>query len=342
LPKNLSQNPPQQELNSRKGAVCIVGSGYMGVEWATQLAYHFKDLRIVLTDFMPRCLATLNEDAADYCEKYMQKVGIKTVYGVKYQDSPEFWRKTGLERKADATYICLGVKSSSYFLQTANQIGAQQQQKIQQAQQQIQQSSSAQSSVLSEKGPSGGGWILHNKFLQVKKRDGTLWAPKGNIFAIGDCNYSAVGDAPNFEVAPIPKLIFPAQEQACHVVKSIKALDAKLFPDQNIRARCMGTCLPSIFPKRKNLASMFWPFNAGTFNISLGKQDGILIMGTTEKKNSGSVIWKGKLTQKHKQWVESSRMEGIMDGLREGDNFGFNLVHNWSLNLFGRGPLMGS
>ena len=46
------------------------------------------------------------------------KVGIKAVYGVKYDPkSPEFWQKIGLPmNSADETYICMGVKASNYFM----------------------------------------------------------------------------------------------------------------------------------------------------------------------------------------------------------------------------------
>ncbi len=44
----------QAELNEREGTVCVVGAGYMGVEWATELKFHFPKMDVLLLDFLPR------------------------------------------------------------------------------------------------------------------------------------------------------------------------------------------------------------------------------------------------------------------------------------------------
>ncbi len=66
---------------------------------------------------MPNCLGPLPVDAQNYCDEYMKRVGIKPVYDVKYDPkSKDFWNKIGLPNGADATYFCMGVKASNYFM----------------------------------------------------------------------------------------------------------------------------------------------------------------------------------------------------------------------------------
>ncbi|CAE8663795.1 unnamed protein product, partial [Polarella glacialis] len=158
----------------------------MGVEWACELRHFFPGLHITVTDFLPRCLGPLPDDAAKYCEDYMQRNGIRTYYGVKYdKEGRQFWGKIGLPSGADKTYILSGVKNSNYFMPK---------------------------NTLSDKGPGGGGWVLTNRYLQVVTRSGEKWG-QGLVFAVGDCIAGSVGDAPNWELPPVPKTGYPAEQQ---------------------------------------------------------------------------------------------------------------------------------
>merc|ERR1719161_3111085 len=109
--------------------------------------------------------------AADYCEDYMQSVGITTWYNQKYAKSEEFYSGIELPGGPDFEYVCIGVKASNYFMPPE---------------------------TLSAKGPGGGGWIHFNWHLQVTKKPelgGEVWG-NGRIFAIGDCNYGCIGNPP--------------------------------------------------------------------------------------------------------------------------------------------------
>merc|ERR1712113_826597 len=129
------------ELNKKKATVLVVGAGFIGVEWATEMEYFFPDLSLTIIDFLPKCLGPLPDSAAEYCSEYMAASGIKEFYNLKYDPgSAEFWNKIELPNKVDETYVCIGVKASNYFMPKE---------------------------VLSDKGPGGGGWILFNKYMQV-------------------------------------------------------------------------------------------------------------------------------------------------------------------------------
>merc|ERR1712151_430480 len=110
----------------------------------------------------------------------------------------EFWDSIELPKKADVEYVCIGVKASNYFMPKETL------------------------SVKGE-GPGGGGWIYMNKFLQVTKKDGSVWGD-GTVFAVGDCNLGYLGDLKDPEMPPVPKISYPGEEQALHAVKNVEIL----------------------------------------------------------------------------------------------------------------------
>jgi hypothetical protein len=142
------------DYNSKSATVLIVGAGFIGVEWATELEHFFPNLKITIIDFLPNCLGPLPERAATYCSDYMHASGIKEFYGKKFApDDQKFWDEIELPNKPDVQYVCIGVKASNYFMPKE---------------------------TLSEKGPGGGGWIHMNEFLQVtykptETRKCTVW-----------------------------------------------------------------------------------------------------------------------------------------------------------------------
>ena len=73
-----------QELNKKKATVLVVGAGFIGVEWATELEHFFPDLKLTIIDFLPRCLGPLPDSAAEYCSEYMNATGIKEFYNCGY------------------------------------------------------------------------------------------------------------------------------------------------------------------------------------------------------------------------------------------------------------------
>ncbi|CAK9021804.1 unnamed protein product [Durusdinium trenchii] len=173
------------DLNKKQATVLIVGAGFIGVEWATELEHFFPQLKITIIDFLPRCLGPLPDGAADYCSDYMAACGIKEFYNCKYDPkNPEFWKQIELPNGADEIYVCIGVKASNYFMPAE---------------------------TLSDKGPGGGGWIHFNKHLQVTQKPslgGGVWAD-GTIFAVGDCNYGCIGEPGKWEMPPRAQDLIP-------------------------------------------------------------------------------------------------------------------------------------
>jgi len=189
-----------QDLNKKKATVLIVGAGFIGVEWATEIEHFFPDVKLTIIDFLPRCLGPLPDSAANYCSEYMNACGIKEFYSCGYDPkNPDFWKKIELPNGADETYVCIGVKASNYFMPK---------------------------NTLSDKGPGGGGWIHFNKHLQVTVKPsegGGVWAD-GSIFAVGDCNYGCIGEPGKWEMPPVPKISYPGEEQAYHACLNVMRL----------------------------------------------------------------------------------------------------------------------
>merc|ERR1712187_327702 len=192
------------ELNKQAATVLVVGAGFIGVEWATELEHYFPQLTLTIIDFLHRRLGPLPDNAAEYCSEYMNASGIKEFYSCKYDPkSPDFWKHIELPDGATCTYVCIGVKASNYFMPPE---------------------------TLSDKGPGGGGWIHFNPFMQVTKKPapgqsvGELYAD-GSIFAVGDCNYGCIGDPSNWVMPPIPKISYPGEEQALHACINLELLD---------------------------------------------------------------------------------------------------------------------
>jgi len=299
-----------QELENKNSNVLVVGAGFIGVEWVTELQHFFPKLSLGIIDFLPRCLGPLPDKAAKYCEKYMAKKQIKQTYSCKYEPNDSaFWVKVGFPNKADKEYVCIGVKASNYFMPEE---------------------------TLSEKGPGGGKWILMDKTLAVKTRNGDVWGKEGEyarIYAIGDCNYSCVeeqGKPPDqWPIPPIPKISYPGEEEAIIACANVNAIDKLVF--QGKKTSALG------FPLKPQ--SMHWPWGAGMFATSLGPDDACFVAGASWQKNSGIMCVWGSLCAVQKEVIEASKTDECA--------FGFigrciwHFVHHTPIHLWGGGPRWG-
>merc|ERR1712107_928215 len=190
--------------------ILIVGMGFIGVEWATEIKHFFPKISITMCDMAPNCLGPLPKSAATYCEKYLKKNDIKFFYETGYAPKEKkFWDKIELPNKADYEYICVGVKASNTFMPEE---------------------------TLTERGK----WIAIDKFLAVITRENEVWSYDGNdsrVYAIGDCNAACVGQRDSgevnargqkifaYDINPIPKISYPGEEEAVIVSKNIKKID---------------------------------------------------------------------------------------------------------------------
>jgi len=299
-----------QALNDKAASILVVGAGFIGVEWVTELQYFFPKLKLTIIDFLPKCLGPLPDNAATYCDKYMKKKGIATYYAIKYAgNDPAFWAKIGLPNGVDKEYVCIGVKASNYFMPKE---------------------------TLSDKGPGGGGWILMGMKLEVVTKDGKTWCAdsKGNpcVYAVGDCNFGCVetpGQPPDlWAVPPIPKISYPGEEEAIIACANIHRIE-KLNAGQT-QFFCGGEI---------KLADMHWPWGAGMFATSLGPQDACFVAGANWKKNSGLMcVWGGPCAVQ-KEIIEASKTDECAYGVV--GRLIWHFVHHTPLHLWGKGPLFG-
>jgi len=300
-----------QALNDKNASILVVGAGFIGVEWATELEHFFPNLKLTIIDFLPQCLGPLPARAAAYCSKYMDKHGIKQHYSTKYDGkSPEFWAKIGLPGGVDKEYVCIGVKASNYFMPKE---------------------------TLSEKGPGGGGWILMDQTLAVKTREGKVWGAdeKGfaRIYAIGDCNYGCVeeqGKKPDdWPVPPIPKISYPGEEEAVIATRNIEIIEKIVFKNQKF----------GHFGKELKPNIMHWPWGAGMFATSLGPDDACFVAGANWVKNSGIMCVWGSPCAVQKEIIEASKVDECAFGLV--GRLIWHFVHHTPVHLFGGAPLWG-
>jgi len=300
-----------QKLNAENSTILVVGAGFIGVEWVTELQHFFPNLKLTIIDFLAQCLGPLPAKAAKYCANYMKKKGIKQFYNTKYDaKSPDFWKNIELPKGVDKEYVCIGVKSSNYFMPKE---------------------------TLSEKGPGGGGWILMDMTLGVKTRDGKPWAvdEKGfhRVYAIGDCNYSCVeeqGKKPDeWPVPPIPKISYPGEEEAVIACKNIDKIDKLVY--RNIKTTNFGHPL--------EIHTMHWPWGAGMFATSLGPDDACFVAGANWVKNSGIMCVWGSPCAVQKEIIEASKVDECAFGVV--GRLIWHFVHHTPVHLFGGGPRWG-
>uniref|UniRef100_A0A7S4S6Z1 FAD/NAD(P)-binding domain-containing protein n=1 Tax=Alexandrium monilatum TaxID=311494 RepID=A0A7S4S6Z1_9DINO len=310
----LEEHHSLQYLNDRHAKVLVVGAGYMGVEWACELRHFFPGICVTITDFLPRCLGPLPQDASAYCEEYMRSLGVETVYSVKYdKDSPAYWERVRLPNGADKTYVLSGVKSSSHFMPKE---------------------------VKSDKGPGSGGWITVNRYLQVVKRQGEKWG-EGVVFAFGDCmayyaKTASEAPAAQRDAPPVPKTAYSAEQQAVHACRNIRALDHQRYGGSLRLAGCLP--LPAaLFPGAAKLRSTWYPWGAGIFAISLGPEDGCVVLGLDGSRDSGRLWSHGLVAAAQKELIETTKVAQCR-GDHHLSSFIWHWIHHCPVNLVGHGP----
>jgi len=298
------------ELNKKKSKILIVGAGFIGVEWCTEIDYYFPDMALTIVDFLPRPLGPLPQAAAEYCDEYMAAAGIKQFYNIKFDPkSSEMWNKIELPDGPDKQYVCIGVKASNYFMPKE---------------------------VLSDKGPGGGGWIHMNRYMQVTGKsdlEGKEWAD-GCVFAVGDCNYGCIGNPGNGKdkpsqwiIPPIPKISYPGEEQAMHACVNLKIKDGR---DYGFGGCCGCICAPG------KMKPTWWPWGSGMFATSLGPHDACFVVAANDVKGSGYMVnwWLPAAIQK--EIIETTKVDEMKDNC-----IGiliWHFVHHTPVNCFGRGP----
>ena len=60
-----------KSLNDKAATVLVVGAGFIGVEWATEIQHFFPRVKLTIIDFLPQPLGPLPANAAKYCEAWL-------------------------------------------------------------------------------------------------------------------------------------------------------------------------------------------------------------------------------------------------------------------------------
>merc|ERR550514_1336210 len=302
-----------KRLEETKKQVLVVGAGFIGVEWITELQHFFPKLNLSIIDMAPNPLGPLPLKAAEYCKKYMTKHNIKQFYSKGYEPNKStFWKDLDLPEMGQGVkiYVSIGVKASNWFMPKE---------------------------CLSEKGPGGGGWILMDMQLGVMDREGKSWGldaqGQRRIYAIGDCNYGCVekkGSPPGeWPIPPIPKISYPGEEEGIVACTNITIIDK--LQRQNKTHHNLGAPLKT--------HNFHWPWGAGMFATSLGPDDAVFVAGANWNKGSGVPCTWGALSAVQKEIIEASKTDECANGFIGRCIWYF--VHHTPVHLWGKGPLWG-
>merc|ERR1712194_617788 len=149
--------------------------------------------------------------------------------------------------------------------------------------------------------------------MGVKFIWGEVKSLDGKVFAVGDCNLGCIGEPPNFEMPPIPKISYPGEEQALHACVNLERIH-----------------------KNKSLKPTWWPWGAGMFATSLGPHDACFVMAANENKGSGYMVnwWIPAALQK--EVIETSKIDECRNGLT--GILIWHFVHHTPVHLWGKGP----
>ena len=84
---------------------------FICVKWETELEDFSPQMKLIIIDFLPRCLGPLRDRATDYCSGCMHAGGIKEFYECEYDLKSEVFRKRiELPGGADDSHVCGAVE----------------------------------------------------------------------------------------------------------------------------------------------------------------------------------------------------------------------------------------
>ena len=84
---------------------------FICVKWETELEDFSPQMKLIIIDFLPRCLGPLRDRATDYCSGCMHAGGIKEFYECEYDlKSEEFRKMIELPGGADDSHVCGAVE----------------------------------------------------------------------------------------------------------------------------------------------------------------------------------------------------------------------------------------
>ena len=100
-------------LNKKKASALIVGAGFFGEEWGTEIEHLVPITPLTIIEGLPRAMGPLLDSAAEHWPAHRNGCGFKEFYSC--LDEPlkdEIWQRIELPSKADVKYICIDEKAS--------------------------------------------------------------------------------------------------------------------------------------------------------------------------------------------------------------------------------------
>lgn len=280
-------------LHKNKGTILVIGAGFVGVEFATEVKYYFPDIEVVIVESRNCCVGVMPESCIKYCQAYMERNGIKTIYGEKYtkflkapeappDDSPKTPAvqelRTTLDKLPELSkawginepnriYMAVGLRAINQFL--------------------------PECCVTPLKG-GRGGWIKTNLHQQVLCNG----KPMPDVFAAGNCC--------EIDGLMLPKNSFPAEDMAAVACHNIRVTRAKSSNGKS--AGCFG------FLQAKTFKKTHWGWGTGLCATSLGPHDATMVAGSTSKSGSGRTVLWGYPSALQKEFIRWSKVDQINNG----------------------------
>lgn len=271
-----------KELNEKEKAVVVVGAGFVGVEWATELKHYYPKIKVVLVEKRDKPVGAMPPRCIKYVQRYMDRVGIISIYGFDYEllRKQESFEKMDLAKYGitpadiERVYMAVGVRSINNFLPD---------------------SCRTEITRNRETGEvTRGGWAQCNKYCQVMNGEKLLL--DGRVFAAGNCaEVEGWGNT-------LPKNSAPGEDMACVAAHNIEALEAKNNP--KFGKGCLCFCKPP-----KKMKEMYWGFGTGICMTSLGPHDATGVFFGTKDPGSGYTLMTGRLAAMMKEFVRWSKVD---------------------------------
>lgn len=273
------------ELNRKGATILVVGAGFVGIEFATEVKHFFSNIDIVIVEARDACIGAMPEKCIEYVKSYLARKDIKVIYNQAYK---EFMSATD-SIPADFS------KANQSLQELAKEWGITEPSRIYMAVGLRPINSFMPAQCLSP--GKRGGWININKYQEVMLGD----SPVEGVFAAGNCcSYAEGSDMP-----AVPKNAFPGEDMASVACYNIRVLQAAKDSSSGC---CFGLCRP----RRKKEAH--WGWGTGLCATSLGPDDATLVVGSTPERGSGFVALTGVIAALNKEFVRWSKVNQIAGG----------------------------
>jgi apoptosis-inducing factor 2 len=96
--------------------VLIIGGGLVGIELASEIADRFPTKNITLVHSKQELIPRSPKKARDYAQKFLEKKGVKLIFGEKVKDGKTCITNRGRRIEADIKFLCTGIVSNYEFM----------------------------------------------------------------------------------------------------------------------------------------------------------------------------------------------------------------------------------